>query len=713
MGDAVLIGLNSRKLLCFIAIFVVLATLSFFVPEAKAFPAIVKVMPLGDSITVGYPGLDGYRGSLFLDLNNSGFSVDFVGSQKNGTGFDTDNEGHMGFEANQIRDGVISWLNSNPPDIVLLHIGTNDIQSGQNAADVVIEVAATLDKIKQWEFDNSQSVTVILASIVLRSDRVDWNDTTKSFDVALQAMAQARIANGDKIVVVDMENALNYSTDMSSDGIHPNFAGYEKMADVWYTALVKLLGYSLTINYDGHGLVAKLPDKVAYPSGAVVNLTAKADDGWTFSSWSGALSGNISSQNITMNSNKTVTANFNPMYKLTLSTNYGITAPSAGEEHWYTAGTNVTIVATPPTAGADERFTLLNWTGSGASSYNGTSNNVTITINSNVTETAFWTHEYKLTLYSTSGTSTPPAGEYWYKAGTPVTITAVSPTSADTRGSWTGWTGLGANSYTGTINPVVLTMNGPITETALWNTEYKLTVVTNLGTTQPAAGENWFAAGTSVNVETSPPTAQTGVQYVCSGWAGTGSVPATGNSSNVVFTINSPSSISWTWKTQYYLTVTSAYGNPAGGGWYDASTSAYASVNPTTSTGPGGTQYVFTGWSGSASGNTSPSNVIVMDGPKTATANWSPAQTSTPTPTPPPTPTPSHVATPTPSPTATSGPSETPFPTASASPSSEPTLTTAPTNSSVFLFIGLTIGVVSIVAVAVTVVALKMKKSQS
>ena len=169
MGDTVLIGLNTRKLLCLIGIFVVLFGLSFFVPEAEASPAIVKIMPLGDSITVGFPGLEGYRGSLSLDLNNSGFNVDFVGSQKNGTGFDNDNEGHLGYEANEIRDHVIEWLNGNPADIVLLHIGTNDIENGQNVPVVIAEVAATLDNINLWESAHGQ-VTVILARIILRSD---------------------------------------------------------------------------------------------------------------------------------------------------------------------------------------------------------------------------------------------------------------------------------------------------------------------------------------------------------------------------------------------------------------------------------------------------------------------------------------------------------------------------------------------------------------
>jgi lysophospholipase L1-like esterase len=253
MGDIELIGSNTRKLLVAIAIFALLANLSFFIPEATAStPA--KIMPLGDSITTGYPGLEGYRRSLFLSLSNSGFSADFVGSQKNGTGFDNDNEGHLGNNTNEIRDNVIGWLNSNPADIVLLHIGTNDIQDGQNEAAVVAEVAATLDNINQWESDHSQSVTVILARIILRCDNPSWNATTKVYNNLLQTMAQTRIASGDKIVIVNMETALNYSTDMTSDGVHPNFAGYVKMAGVWYNALAQTLGYSLAVNYVGQGV---------------------------------------------------------------------------------------------------------------------------------------------------------------------------------------------------------------------------------------------------------------------------------------------------------------------------------------------------------------------------------------------------------------------------------------------------------------------------
>jgi hypothetical protein len=86
--------------------------------------------------------------------------------------------------------------------------------------------------------------------------------------------------------------------------------------------------------------------------------------------------------------------------------------------------------------------------------------------------------------------------------------------------------------------------------------------------------------------------------------------------------MNGPKTANANWKTQYYLSVSSAYGAAGGQGWYDSGGTAFATVTPLTVAGPSGTQYVFTQWSGGASGTTSPSNAIAMNGPKTANANW-------------------------------------------------------------------------------------------
>jgi PKD repeat protein len=68
--------------------------------------------------------------------------------------------------------------------------------------------------------------------------------------------------------------------------------------------------YSLTVNTVGQGSVTLNPPGGVYDDGTVVTLTANADSGWQFSSWSGDLTGSTNPDTITMNANKTVTATF-------------------------------------------------------------------------------------------------------------------------------------------------------------------------------------------------------------------------------------------------------------------------------------------------------------------------------------------------------------------------------------------------------------------
>jgi pectate disaccharide-lyase len=71
--------------------------------------------------------------------------------------------------------------------------------------------------------------------------------------------------------------------------------------------------YSLTVNVSpsGAGGVTLNPSGGIYNSGTEVSLTATANTGHTFSSWSGDLSGTVNPNTIIMNGDKSVTANFN------------------------------------------------------------------------------------------------------------------------------------------------------------------------------------------------------------------------------------------------------------------------------------------------------------------------------------------------------------------------------------------------------------------
>jgi uncharacterized repeat protein (TIGR02543 family) len=88
------------------------------------------------------------------------------------------------------------------------------------------------------------------------------------------------------------------------------------------------------------------------------------------------------------------------------------------------------------------------------------------------------------------------------------------------------------------------------------------------------------------------------------------------------FYLQTAANISVNYKTQYYLITSSTYGNVSGGGWYNSGTYANVTIFPLTVVVGSGTQYVFTGWTGDATGVTSTSNIINMNSPKTAVANW-------------------------------------------------------------------------------------------
>jgi hypothetical protein len=212
-------------------------------------------MPLGDSITKGSSSCANpddanhwvaYRKALWDKLVAAGYQIDFVGSQNLGGAIlsDPDNEGHGGWCANgcsppdgNILPAVYGFLVNNPADVVLLHIGTNDFGAGSaNASDV----SGILDEIYRYAQDHNRVIWVILALIIHRADPpCQYCAETANYNNAVRQMAQSRIQNGDKIVIIDMENGagLDYrlapAGDMC-DNVHPYETGYRKMADVWF-----------------------------------------------------------------------------------------------------------------------------------------------------------------------------------------------------------------------------------------------------------------------------------------------------------------------------------------------------------------------------------------------------------------------------------------------------------------------------------------------
>jgi len=198
----------------------------------------LRIMPVGDSITAGYNTLNwdadymvGYRQKLYLDLTSRGYQVDFVGSFSSGElnppVFDYDHEGHGGWTDALISYNIHNWLQANPPDIVLLHAGTNFVSPDP------VSIVRILDEIDRF----SEDIVVVLAKII---NKKTPDPDFSQFNQNIEEMALTRIIAGDKIIIVDQENALVYPDDMD-DELHPLQVGYEKMAEVWESALETIL----------------------------------------------------------------------------------------------------------------------------------------------------------------------------------------------------------------------------------------------------------------------------------------------------------------------------------------------------------------------------------------------------------------------------------------------------------------------------------------
>jgi hypothetical protein len=149
--------------------------------------------------------------------------------------------------------------------------------------------------------------------------------------------------------------------------------------------------------------------------------------------------------------------------------------------------------------------------------------------------------------------------------------------------------------------------------------EYYLTVSSLYGA---PGGEGWYIDGSIAyaTLNTDIVNHGNGTRRVFVHWDGDASGSNYAQSDSIL--MDGPKTAVANWKTQYFLTVTSAYGTTGGEGWYDSGATALASVSPLVVAGSTDTQYVFAHWSGDGSGSTSPSDPITMNGPKTAVANW-------------------------------------------------------------------------------------------
>jgi hypothetical protein len=208
------------------------------------------------------------------------------------------------------------------------------------------------------------------------------------------------------------------------------------------------------------------------------------------------------------------------------------------------------------------------------------------------------------------GTTYTSPQTFAWTPGSSHTLSANSPVSnsSGTRYVWVSWSDGGAQSHT------ITTPSSSTTYTANYQTQFQVTY-SQTGCSLPVSlpSAEWVNAnGSAVGL------------FPAMASSSDGKTQCLLQSSAPAGPVNASTVRAATYKTQYYLTVASSYGNSTGQGYYDAgSTATFTVTSPVT--GGAGTRYLFTGWSSNDTGGYSgmdKSHSVTMGGPISETASW-------------------------------------------------------------------------------------------
>ena len=376
--------------------------------------------------------------------------------------------------------------------------------------------------------------------------------------------------------------------------------------------------YEMTIETQGDGSVAielesgEIADGL-YESGAVVMLTANADDDWLFSHWEGSIDGSENPVSVEMNSDKIITAVFEEdldFFDLSIGTEGDgsvVASLQSGNETdgLYQEGSVVELMAS-----AESEWVFSNWEGD----LSGGTNPGTITMDSDKSVTAvFELREYPLTVHvDGEGMVTEEVIQGRttdYPSGTIVELTA----TAASGWSFVRWEG----DLSGDENPVQIEITGPTEVTAVFEEDtnyFELSVgTTGSGSVFTELQSGSVTAGLYEEGSTVQLTATADGGWSFSHWDG----DLSGSTNPQTITMDSDKSVTAIFEedTEIYTLSVSTDGSgtvsPSSGDYEEGT-----EVELTATADPG---WSFIGWEGDLSGTTNP-QTITMDSDKSVTA---------------------------------------------------------------------------------------------
>jgi lysophospholipase L1-like esterase len=215
-------------------------------PEPPPPPEPEIILCLGNSVTYGSPygPNQGYPTRLQTKLNAT------YGS---GT-TSVINKGQPGWTADQVLASTSGWLNTYNPDVVLLMVGGNDLNTctPENFESVINQTVAEVQSIVNTAKAHGSQPRVILSAFIpnrkvgfVGSMVVNWfNAGYHEFGVDIDGLVT--VSNTDRYFTSNWIDLYNSGEGMAhaslmADEVHPNTQGYEIIADNWSAEVVGFL----------------------------------------------------------------------------------------------------------------------------------------------------------------------------------------------------------------------------------------------------------------------------------------------------------------------------------------------------------------------------------------------------------------------------------------------------------------------------------------
>ena len=206
--------------------------------------------------------------AVIADLQTAGIPVHFVGSSDGIPSPDliasanTASEGHSGYRIRDIindLDGDVSdpavagdnggyWFSrAEQPDIILLHIGSNDMIHGVvGGLDDPTTASGRLDTLIGKIFQLKPNVKLVVSTLIPVNTTPQQEALLVNYNNAIRTQVVPKYqAAGYAISLVDMYAQFvnpdgSLKPGLIGDGVHPTPTGYDLMADTWASAVEPL-----------------------------------------------------------------------------------------------------------------------------------------------------------------------------------------------------------------------------------------------------------------------------------------------------------------------------------------------------------------------------------------------------------------------------------------------------------------------------------------